>query len=87
MNYRHSKRLEAIHEELGNAYLDTMKKNGIGYPPPVAWTTVPPVPEGRTSAIIFGDDQDIEVWGVPRDMLVSVVVFKAMGICIMAPRN
>ena len=75
--------LEKIHEQLGNEYLDTMKRNSIAYPPPVAWVTNPPVPNGRTTAIIFGDDGEIEVSGYPRDMLASVVAFKAMGICLM----
>lgn len=74
--------LERIHEELGDEYLATMKSLGVEFPPPVAWCTHPPVPAGRTMAVVFLDDErEIEVHGVPRDMLVSAVVRQALSGC------
>lgn len=74
--------LAEIHERLGDEYLDKMRAARIKYPPPVAWCTNPPFPSGRTSAVVFLDDEEIEVSGYPRDMLVSVVVMRALSGCL-----
>ena len=82
-----TKIMSRIHETLGDAYLDEMKRLGIEFPPPVAWMTHPPVPDGRTVAVIFFDDHEEEVSGFPRDMLAAAVVLRAMSGVVMPERN
>lgn len=70
--------LPALHESLGDEYIEVCRAHGIPRPPVVMWSTSA---DYRTVCFIcFDDGRDDFVSGFPTDMLVSEVVRRVLEV-------